>query len=302
MGVPFKIVVYADDDAVANRAARAAFARIEELNAILSDYEDESELNRLSRGSPHSAPVKVSEDLFRVLARSQALAEQSNGAFDVSVGPLVRIWRRARRQRELPAAERVEAARRAVDYRAIELDPQRRTVLLKKPDMRLDLGGIGMGYAVDEALQVLKRHGIRSAMIDASGDIGVLDAPPGKPGWRIGIAPQAGQPTRFALLSNAALTSSGDAGQHIEVGGVRYSHIVDPKTGLGLTDRSSVTVIAADCTTADSLATAISVLGPKRGIDLAKATPGVEVTIEQLDAANPQRFESDGFRRYELKP
>ena len=304
MGVPFKLIVYAGDEAAANRAARAAFKRIEELNAILSDYEDESELNRLGRGSPHAEPVKVSDDLFRVLSLSQALAERTDGAFDVSVGPLVRLWRRARRQRELPTEERLAAALRAVDYRAIKLDPQQKTVQLVKPRMRLDLGGIGMGYAVDEALEVLKKHGIRSAMIDASGDIGASDAPPGTAGWRIGIAPEGGrrEPSRFVSLTNAALTISGDAYQHVEIDGVRYSHIVDPHTGLGLTDQSAVTVIAKDCTTADSYATAISVLGPKQGLKLAADMPGIETMIVRIENGQPQRFESDGFERYEAKP
>ena len=304
MGVPFKIVVYAADDAAANRAARAAFGRIQELNAILSDYEDDSELNRLSRGSPHAEPVKMSDDLYRVLAISQSLAERTDGAFDVSVGPLVRLWRRARRQRELPTAERLETARGAVDFRAIKLDPKRKTVQLIQPRMRLDLGGIGMGYAVDQALAVLKRQGIESAMIDASGDIGVSDPPPGKVGWRIGIAPEGSQrkPTRFVMLANAALTISGDAYQHVEIDGVRYSHIVDPQTGLGLTDRSAVTVIAKDCTTADSYATAISVLGPEKGLKLAAETPEVEASIVQVQNGQPERFESDGFARFEEEP
>jgi thiamine biosynthesis lipoprotein len=303
MGVPFKIVVYAADDAVANRAARAAYRRIEEINAKLSDYEEESELSRLSRGSPHAQGVKVSDDLFRVLERSQKLSQRSDGAFDVSVGPLVQLWRRARRQRELPTPERLAAARRAVDYRAIELDPKRQTVRLTKPGMRLDLGGIGIGYAVDEALAILKQHSIRSAMIDASGDIGVSDPPPGKAGWRIGIAPQGGkgEPTRFVLLANAALTTSGDAYQHVEINGIRYSHIVNPQTGLGLTDQSSVTVIAKDCTTADSLATAIIVLGPTKGLRLATETPSVDAMIEHMEGGKPQRYETDGFRRYDAK-
>jgi FAD:protein FMN transferase len=304
MGVPFKIVVYAADEMAANRAALAAFRRIEQLNTILSDYEDESELNRLSRSSPHADPVQVSDDLFRVLELSQLLAERTEGAFDVSVGPLVRLWRRARRQRELPTDERLAAARRAVDHRAIKLNRERKTVQLTKPRMRLDLGGIGMGYAVDEALAVLKAHGIDSAMIDASGDIGVSQAPPEKRGWRIGIAPEGPRrdPTKFVLLQNAALTISGDAYQHVEIDGVRYSHIVDPRTGLGLTDRSAVTVIAKDCATADSYATAISVLGPKKGLQLAAETPGVEAHIVRVENGQPQRFESKGFAQYDAKP
>jgi thiamine biosynthesis lipoprotein len=168
------------------------------------------------------------------------------------------------------------------------------------PNMRLDLGGIGVGYAVDEALAVLKRHGIRSAMIDASGDIGALDAPPGKTGWRIGISPHTTtrEPTRYVSLANAALTVSGDSQQYVEIDGVRYSHIVDPRTGLGLTNRSTVTVIARDCTTADSLATAVSVLGPEKGLALVAQTAGALAAIDWMDGGKPQHLESLGFRRY----
>ncbi len=304
MGVPFKIVVYAADDATANRAARAAYRRIEALNAILSDYEDDSELVRLSKGSPHTEPVKVSDDLFRVLALSQEVAKRSEGAFDVSVGPIVQLWRRARRQGALPPVDLLQRARAAVDFRAIMLDAAQKTVQLTKPRMRLDLGGIGIGYAVDEAIKVLKGAGIRSAMIDASGDIGTLDAPPGTAGWRIGIAPdkKTGAPTRFVLLANSALTVTGDAYQYVEIDGVRYSHIVDPRTGLGMTDQSEVTVIAKDCTTADSYDTAISVLGPKKGLALAAATPGVEALVVRMEDAQPRSYETKGFGRYEVKP
>jgi thiamine biosynthesis lipoprotein len=197
----------------------------------------------------------------------------------------------------------LQRARAAVDYRAIKLDAKHKTVQLTKPRMRLDLGAIGIGYAVDEALKVLKDAGIRSAMIDASGDIGTLEAPPGTAGWRIGIAPdkKTGKPTRFVLLANAALTVTGDAYQYVEIDGVRYSHILDPRTGLGLTDQCEVTVIAQDCTTADGIDTAISVLGPEKGLALAAATPGVEALIVRLQNGQPQSHQTKGFARHDAK-
>ena len=286
MGVPFKIVLYAADEALAKRATEAAFARVTELNRILSDYDERSELSRLSAGSPQAAPVAVSKPLWCVLERAQALAAESDGAFDVTVGPLVRLWRRARREHELPTPERLAAALDCVGYRNLELDPARRAVRLAKGHMRLDVGGIGVGYAVDEALAVLKAHGIERAMIDASGDIGAADPPPDAEGWSIGLvgADPAAAPTEFLTLANAAVANSGDAFQHVEIDGVRYSHIVDPHTGLGLVDRSSVTVYAADCITADSLSTAISVLGPQRGSELAgKHRAAVRIVRQPAD-------------------
>jgi len=145
--------------------------------------------------------------------------------------------------------------------------------------MRLDLGGIGMGYAADRALEVIRDHGLTAAMIDASGDIVVSGRPPGRPGWRIGIAAvDGGAPAaegEWLILENAAVTTSGDAFQAVEIDGTRYSHIVDPRTGLGVPGPAAVTVIAADCTTADAVATAASVLGPAAGPPFVESMPGV---------------------------
>ncbi len=164
--------------------------------------------------------------------------------------------------------------------------------------MRLDLGGIAMGYAVDEALKVLRDRGITRALVDASGDIGVSDPPPGKDGWTIGVVPlsAAGTPSREIVLANAAVTTSGDAFQHVTIDGTRYSHIVDPRTGLGLTDQSGVTVIAPDCTTADSMATAVSVMGPTAGLEFVEATPAAAAFIVRAgEGFKPRTFESSRF-------
>lgn len=283
MGVPWKVILYAADETTAKRAAKAAYERVEELNRVLSDYDADSELSRLSDTAPSPRPVPVSDDLWRVLEFSQKLSEQSQGAFDITVGPEVRLWRRARRTKEMPRADLLAAAREATDWRALRLDPATHTAQLLKPHMRLDAGGIGMGYAVDEALKVLKNEGIASALVDASGDIGVSDAPPGEPGWRIGIEPPSGEgpASRYVLLSNYAITTSGDAFQAIEIDGQRYSHIVDPRTGLGLTQPMAVTVIARDCTTADSYTKPICVLGPDQGLKLIEAIPGAAAFVEQ---------------------
>jgi thiamine biosynthesis lipoprotein len=171
--------------------------------------------------------------------------------------------------------------------------------------MRLDLGGIGMGYAVDEAMQELKQRGIDRALIDASGDILASDPPPGERGWKIGIGaldPKS-PPSRHVLLINQAISTAGDAYQYVEIGGQRYSHIVDPKTGLGLRQSSVVTVVAPDCMTADSLDTAVSVLGPQRGLQFIDATPGAAGIIVQLegDPGRERTYESTRFGALRLE-
>lgn len=298
MGMPFRIALYAPDEATANAAARAAFARIRELNGVMSDYEPESELMRLCKQAGTGEKFATSADLHAVLARSHALSERSDGAFDVSVGPLVKLWRRSRRSKQLPPPETLAAARRLVDYRKVRIDYKEKTVELLERGMQLDLGGIAAGYAVDQALDVLAQRGIRSALIDASGDIGVSDAPPGTDGWKIGVAPlePESDPSCYLRLKNAAVTTSGDAWQYVEIDGRRYSHIVDPQTGLGLSVQSSVTVVASDCTTADSYATAASILGPERGMRLIEDTPGASMLVVRVEAGKAMTWKSSRWK------
>lgn len=300
MGVPFKIVLYAADERAAKGAFEAAFSRIAALDRVLSDYDVESELSRLSRTAGSGRDVPVSKSLWNVLVRSQALARQTDGAFDVTVGPYVRLWRRARRNKQMPSPERLAQARAAVGHGLLELDARRHTARLQNSGMRLDLGGIAMGHAVDEALDVLRKRGITRALVDASGDIGVSDPPPGRRGWTIGVAPLEAHdaPSLNILLANAAVTTSGDAFQHVVIDGKRYSHIVDPRTGLGLTDQSGVTVIAADCTTADSLATAVSVLGPQAGLELVERTPCAAALIVRAADGKPETYETTRFSNF----
>jgi len=304
MGVQWRVVLYATDKAIANNASQNAFARIKKLNKLLSDYDPESELNSLCRLSGPGKPIKVSPHLLKLLKKSQSLSKETNGAFDVTIGPVVRLWRRARRQKAMPDSQQLQAARHKVSYELMKISDQKQTVELLKDDMRIDLGGIAKGYAADIALKVLQEHGVNRAMIDASGDIVLGDPPPGTCGWKIGIsssdAPQA-KIDRYLSLHNAAVATSGDALQHVVIGGNRYSHIVDPRTGLGLTDQSRVTVIAPNGVTADSLASAISVLGPKQGIQLLKNKPGTACLILRHKDGQLTSDESHCFSCYELK-
>lgn len=303
MGMPFRIALYAPDEASANAAASAAYARIRQLNGVMSDYEPESELMRLCQTAGTGQAVAVSRDLLDVLSRAQALSERSEGAFDVSVGPVVRLWRQARRTRRFPAPEQIAAACAKVGYQQIRIDKSAGTVELLRSGMQLDLGGIGAGYAVDAALKVLTSRGIASAMIDASGDIGVTGPPPGQAGWRIGIAPLEPEapPSRYVLLKNCAVTTSGDAFQFVEFDGRRYSHIVDPKTGVGLAERSSVTLIARDCTTADSHTKAIMVMGLERGLALIEETEHAAGIVALQRDGKLSTYESLRLRAY-LEP
>ncbi len=282
MGVPWTITVHAESEAAGRAAIAAGFAEVARLERILSDYDPESELSRLSARAPTPHPLPVDDDLWRVLERSVAIRDATQGAFDPTVGPLTTLWRQARRSGRLPLPDKLARAREACGSDALWLEPRGHAVALRRPGMRLDLGGIGMGYAVDRAVEVIGRHGITAAMVDASGDVAVSGPPPGTAGWSIAVAPlgvdgDAVEPSdrgeRLCLV-HAAVTTSGDAHQAVEIDGVRYSHIVDPRTGLGVVGPTAVTVLAPDCTTADALATAASVLGPERSGAIIDAAAG----------------------------
>ena len=189
MAVDFRIVMYAPDQATARQAADAAFARIKQIDEIMSDYDPASELCRLSDTAPAAKGVPVGDDLWRVLERAQAKSKATDGAFDVTVGPLTRLWRRARRTGKLPPADDLADALAAVGYKNIEMDATHHTVRLVKPNMSLDLGAIAKGYASDAAIAALRAKGIRRALVAGSGDISIGDPPPGKSGWLIAVAP-----------------------------------------------------------------------------------------------------------------
>jgi thiamine biosynthesis lipoprotein len=266
MGTRFTIQVYAPDQAKAQAAAKEAFARVAELNSIMSDYDAKSELMRLCAQSGGPA-VKVSQPLMEVLVRAQRVSEQSEGAFDVTIGPVVGLWRKSRRNARLPDKEALATARAVVGWKKVELNLKNQTVCLTASGMRLDLGGIAKGYAADEMLGILKKHGLNRALIAAGGDLRAGDAPPGKAGWTVAIAAVDAKKEgpRYLSLVNAAVSTSGDAEQFIEIEGVRYSHIVDPRTGVGLIGRRSATVIAPEGLTSDSLATTLAILGAEKG-------------------------------------
>jgi FAD:protein FMN transferase len=307
MGMTFRITLYASDEKTAGEAAGVAFRRIKEINTIMSDYEPDSELSRLSRTSGSGRAVPVSDRLWFVLSKAQEFSERSGGAFDATVGPVVWLWRKARREHRLPDPAALAEAMKAVGYKNLRLDPAHRTATLLVPNMRLDLGAIAKGYAVGEAVAALRERGIASALVVGGGNMSVSDPPPGKPGWRIGVAPlespeTAKEPTRYVILSHASLSTSGDLYQYLEIGGKRYSHVVDPHTGLGLTDHCQVVVIAPDGITADGLSTCVGVLGPKAGLELIRATPGVEAFIARKPGDKVETCESPGFAKFCEKP
>jgi thiamine biosynthesis lipoprotein len=287
MGTLVRITVYAPGELAARDAFRAAFDRIRNLDGILSDYRPDSELNQITKTAVGRA-VRVSEELFTVLAASQDLAEATGGAFDITQGPVVRLWREARKTGRAPDPAALHEAASRSGFRTLHLDAKHRTVTVDKDGMALDVGAIGKGYAASEAIEVLGGLGVRSAMVAVSGDLAFSEAPPGQRGWRIGIDTDGASDVRVPgvlELTNAAVSTSGSTEQHVDIDGRRYSHIINPSSGMGLVDDITVTVIAPNGLESDGLDTAVSVLGPARGLALIESRPGAAALITQRTSA-----------------
>ncbi|MBI5834983.1 MAG: FAD:protein FMN transferase [Armatimonadetes bacterium] len=294
MAMRVRLVVYAPRREVAEQACEAAFERVKALDATLSDYRANSELSRLN-ASAGGAAVRVSDDLWRVLLKSDQMWRQSRGAFDASVGPVVALWRAARRSGVLPTAEARARALACVGWQHVQLDPAARTARLELAGMKLDLGGIAKGFIGDEAVAVLRANGCASCLFEAGGDIVLGDPPPGKVGWVVGF-----ENGRDLELSNCGVAASGDTMQYVIVGGVRYSHVVDPRTGIGLTSRVATNVIAVEGAVSDGLSTAASVMGTAAGQKLIDSWPGAwgwmrVLSDPPLPQPRPRRFGDRGL-------
>lgn len=275
MGTLFQIIVFGTDSIEVKKAVSAAFARIDTLNACLSDYLENSEISRLSRSWSKKSGnwVSVSPDLWEILRASQIVSHQSKGAFDITIGPLSKLWRRAFRQQVFPNMDEIQSEKAKVNYHWLKIRQSNRQVLLTHSNMRLDAGGIAKGFAVDEATEVLRRYGFESTLVIGGGDLRVGAAPPEKLGWTIGTKTMTTAQTlkdTTMVLVNAAVSTSGDTYRYLESQGKRFSHIIDPRTGLGINHHGLTRIQAPTSTLADVLATTINVLGPEKGLLWAK--------------------------------
>lgn len=307
MGTGFRVLIYSPAKDRADAAAEAAYSRMDQLNATLSDYDPKSELSQLSlrtRDGPMTEPIHVGDDLWNMLVASVDAARRSDGAFDITIGPCVRLWRRSRDMHALPTPERLAAARNSVGWEAVKLFPESHSVQLLKPKMRLDVGGIAKGYAAAEALAVIRQRGLPHAMVGAAGDLSVGEPPPGKRHWRVGVnsLEKTDGPSDYVNLVNASISTAGDTERFVIIDGVRYSHILDPKTGLGLTRRIGCSVLSPSGTVADWVDDAACILGPERGLQLIDSIPGAAGRIVTLDdAGKPTVYESKRWHEYQSK-
>lgn len=335
LGTHVSFTVYAPQSGIANRAAEAAFVEVRRLDAVFSSYRSDSELAKLHQthwtNQEAERTYRISRDFAFVLSRALELSRNSNGAFDATVGPYARVWKRAIRRNTLPERSSLEKVASHVGHQLVVVADAPATVdasdallpgeqpsaelptsqvNLLHPKVRLDFSAIAKGYIADRALATFRKHGLRQVLVDAGGDLAIGDPPPDKPGWTVSVETGRKQssvdetPANLAVcVRNCGIATSGDAFQRIASNGQRYSHIIDPRTGDSVTHGLSVTVLAADALTADALASACSVAGREGGASqqiLAKYpnSLGLFVSPESGSRQNEVRAFCEGVSRY----
>jgi len=302
MGSPFTIIFYDVDSLHAIKTADDCFNLVDSFVNIYSDYIDSSELNKLSNSASQNKYIPVTPALYDILLQSQKAYQLSDGAFDITMGPLVKLWRKARKEKIFPDASAIKEEKELVGFDKVKLDTASKSVQLLKPGMQLDLGGIAQGYIAQKVLERLLLHSIKSALVDVSGDIVMSAPPPGKKGWTVGInLPERTDDLQKEklLLQNCTVSTSGDVYQYMEYGGKKYSHIINPRSGYGVTSQRNVTVIAGDGTTADWLATACSILPVRKAKRLARKL-NAALMIAQIKNGKLISHTTKNFKNYLL--
>ena len=282
MAMPVRITVYSTDESAAKTAVRAAFQRVSELVNVFSDYEPNSEINRLLAANDlgDGTPQPVGNELLRVLIFAKELHTLSHGAFDPTASPSIQLWRTARKDGLLPNDESIASAQQLVGFDRVNVDAEHARITLPV-NMSFDFGAIAKGHIADEAIRVIQAHGLNSACIEAGGDFVVSDRPPGQNGWEIDIPFQGPQ-----SLSNCAVSVSGDTAQFVVLDGIRYSHVVDPRTGMALTNRQMSVIIASCGMHSDALATTGCILDRSTFNELIEHFPGVKAWQYSVTAEN----------------
>ena len=299
MGSPLHIIFYAQDSVSANKQARACFELIDSLNHIFSNYDSSSELSSINNNAGIAKNI-VSPLMWELIMQSKEAYIKSKGAYNVAMGPLTQLWRTARRLKQFPSQVQIKNKLLLCDFNKIQLNNQDHSIYLPAKGMQLDFGGIGKGYIAQKVVDYLKKEGVTASLVDAGGDIVFGDAPPNKKGWIVGV----NQPEKTddllpekLQLHNMSVATSGDVYQFIEHAGKKYSHIINPLTGYGVTSLRNVTVIANNGADADWLATACSILPINEAKRLALSLHA-ELLITESVNNQLKRNNTKGFDKY----
>jgi thiamine biosynthesis lipoprotein len=299
LGSAFNLILFTDDSIKAVGLANRSFALIDSFNHLYSDYDSTSELSKINANAG-KGKQRVSPAMWDLILQSKLAYTRSNGAYDITVGSLSQLWRKLRKEKIFPAKKMVDEKRKTVGFNKILIDKNQLSITLPLTGMRLDLGGIAKGYIAQKVIDFLTQNGVVQALADAGGDMVMSHAPGNHSGWVIGVnIPETTDdllPKKLSL-QNIAVATSGDAFQYMEHNGLKYSHIIDPRTGYGIHSQRNVTVIAQNGADADWLATACSILPVNEAKKLA-GSMHAELLITILDKGKIIYHCTQGFARY----
>ena len=281
MGNRFELSVVSADEAWANARIDEGIAEIQRIEKLLTTFSEDSETNRINQNAG-IAPVAVSRETFDLIARSLRISEITQGAFDITYGSIdKKLWNFDRTMTSLPDAETAKQMVRLINYRNVILDNEQQTVFLKEAGMRIGFGGIGKGYAAEKAKLIMKQQGVVHGVVNASGDLTTWGLQPNGQPWTVGIAnPDAtGQIFSYMSISDLAVATSGNYEKFVIIGGKKYSHTIDPRTGLPVTGIKSVTIITTNAEIADAMATPVTIMGIRTGLDMINQIKDIEAII-----------------------
>ena len=290
MGTAIHVELWQENNVTAEKDIDLVLNEMRRIDALMSPYKPDSEVSIInSLATKH--PVIISPELFNLIQRSFTFSKLSHGAFDISFASVGYMY--DYRNKQMPSEQQIKSKLSAINYKHIKLDPGNHSIFFTRPGMRIDLGGIAKGYAVDNAIRILQEHGIKQAMVSAGGDTRIIGDKGGRP-WLVGIRDPRNK-TRSAVLlplSQTAISTSGDYERYFIKDGIRHHHIISPKTGDSVHELRSVSILTKESTTADALSTTVFILGLKKGMQLIASLPGVEAIIINNKG---KMFYSDGL-------
>jgi thiamine biosynthesis lipoprotein len=280
MGSRFELIAVSEDSLLAQKSIKSAISEIKRIEKLISSWDPQSQTSKINQNAGVKA-VRVDKELFNLIKRSQKVSQLTNGIFDISYASLDQIWKFDGSMTHMPNAAAIRTSVSKVNFRDVILDEAQHTVFLKKEGMKIGFGAIGKGYAANKAKQKMKRMGIKNGVVNASGDLICWGAQADGNPWKTAIANPKDKTKTIGWLniSDHAVVTSGNYEKYVEFDGIRYSHIINPRTGMPARSLKSVTIICPDAEIADALATSVFILGEKDGIDLINQLNRIECFI-----------------------